>query len=241
MITFGLLDSGLSENLAARAALARRFHLDDSGDVVIGPPEADSLGHGTALAGLVLDRVPSIRLMSAQVFDRRGIAAPAVIAAGLDWLVSEAVQVVNMSFGLMQDRRVLSAACRRAVEAGVLVVASVPAMGPVVYPASYAGIVRVTGDARCGDGEISYLGGPRAHFGARPWLPGGGAAPGAASIAGASVASARVAAELAALWATAPERGGTEMLTRMVAAASPLGPQREHLCANRAVREGRGR
>ncbi len=235
MITLGLLDSGLCDGVAAAAAAARRFYLDDGGEVAVGSPGIDSLGHGSALAKLILGRVPAIRLMSAQVFDHRGIAAPAVIAAGLDWLVSEGAQVVNMSFGLTQDRAVLAGACCRAVEAGVLLVASVPAVGPTVYPASYAGIVRATGDARCGDGEISYLGEPRADFGARPWLPGIDEVSGAATIAGASVACARVAAELAALLAAAPERGAAA-LARLIKTATPLGPQREHL----SLRERRG-
>ena len=237
MIAFGLLDSGFTDTEGRRAVAARRFVLDCNAEIEEGPAEPDELGHGTALAGVVLTRVPSVRLLVAQVFDRRGVAAPAAAAAGLDWLVGQGARVVNMSFGLTQDRAVLAQACARAVKAGVLLVASVPARGPAVYPASYAGVIRATGDARCGDREISHLAEPRADFGALPWLPDGAAHGQRASVAGASVAAARVAAELAAFLAEAPEGGAPDAVARLIADALPLGPQRDHLIGHGSRRQ----
>jgi hypothetical protein len=50
----------------------------------------------------------------------------------------------------------------------MIVVASVPARGAMVYPGGYAGVIRVSGDARCAPGEISALGGDPADYGACP-------------------------------------------------------------------------
>jgi len=157
------------------------------------------------------------------VFDRRGVASPAAAAAGIRWLVAEGARLINLSFGLTQDRAVLAEACAAAVRAGVLLVAATPAMGPRVFPAAYPGMVRATGDGRCRHDEISALDGDRADFGANPRL----AAHDRAS--GASVAAARVTAALSRLLAAEPGLDNGEMLRRLAAAAAHRGPQREHL------------
>ena len=147
-VAVGIIDSGVVAALAGRVAAACR--------VAPGPPaprpavaSPDRLGHGSALARLILDAAPGVRLLVAQVFDDRPAASPAAIAAALDWLVGQGARLVNMSVGLTADRAVLRAACARAVAAGQIVVAAVPAVGPVVFPAAYPGVVGVTGDARC--------------------------------------------------------------------------------------------
>jgi hypothetical protein len=225
MIRFGILDSGPAAQPDGEAALARRFVVGADGTVGPATTLPDLVGHGTTLASLILAAAPAVRLVTAQVFVGRGIAAPAVIAAGLDWLVAEGVRVVNMSFGLHQDRRVLAAACGRAVEAGVLLVASAPAMGPPVFPASYPGVIAVTGDARCQGDEISHLAEGRAAFGAAPRLTDG------RQLAGASVAAAKVSAKLAELLCRCPTLDAGGALQRLQATAVPLGPQREHSAA----------
>ncbi|HYG90059.1 MAG TPA: S8 family serine peptidase [Azospirillum sp.] len=165
-VVIGVLDSGMD---ADQARAACRFAAGADGEVLSGPAGPDHLGHGTAIAGLILREMPTAVLLSAQVFDERGLATPAAVAAGLRWLVGQGARLVNMSFGLVDDRAVLRQACREAVEAGVLVVASVPAIGPQVFPAAYPGIVRVTGDARCTGGEIAAIDSLRVDFGANPW------------------------------------------------------------------------
>jgi hypothetical protein len=104
----------------------------------------------------------------AQVFDARQRTTPELVAAGLDWLRDEGARIVNMSFGLHHDRAVLRHAIVTAQAAGMILVASAPARGAMVYPGGYAGVIRVSGDARCGPDEISALGGDPADYGACP-------------------------------------------------------------------------
>ncbi len=216
----GLLDSGVGGPLCGLGA-ARRFSLDDDGEVAEGPAEADPLGHGTAVAELIVERARGVPLFSAQVFDRRGLTSAAVVAAGLDWLVGQGVRIVNMSLGLTEDRVVLAEACARARAAGVLLVASVPAIGPLVFPAAYPGVVRVTGDARCQGEQIARLDGTRADFGANPWPDGNPG--GRPRIAGASVAAARVSGSLARLLVS--EGSGEAACQALAATAAHRGPQ----------------
>jgi hypothetical protein len=216
-VAVGLIDSGVAAGLATAASA--RFTLGASGTVVAAVAGPDRLGHGTSVAALILRAAPSVRLLVAQVFDARAVAAPASVAAALDWLVAHGARLVNMSVGLTADRAVLRAACLRAVEAGVLVVAAVPAIGPEVFPAAYPGIVRVTGDARCQGDALASLPGGRAAFGASPRA-------GSAAASGASIAAARVSAALAAVLAAEPDLPAAVALARLAGQAVHHGAQR---------------
>lgn len=211
----GLVDTGLDPALAA--AEARRFAPGGS------EVTADRHGHGSAMARLIRAAAPDCALLNAQVFGDHGTTSAANVAAGLDWVVERGARLVNLSLGLVGDRTALRVACARAVARGVLLVASVPAMGPAVYPAAYAGVLRVTGDARCRPGELAWINDGRVDFGACPQ-----AEPG---IAGASAAAARVTGALAARLADSPQRDNADVIARLVASATHVGPQTEHLRA----------
>lgn len=205
----GLIDTGIDPAVVAVQA-ARTFGTGEN-----------PTRHGTALAAIIARLAPAAPLCSAAVFGG-GPASAAAVAEALDWLVGEGVGIVNMSLGLTADRPVLAEACARAVAGGVILVASVPAIGPAVYPAAYPGVIRVTGDARCADDEIAWLGGSRADFGACSWPA--GCPEDAPSVAGASVAAARVSGRLAAL---ALEHGRDADLPALLAGlARHRGPQR---------------
>ena len=167
-IRVGLIDSGLSEKQSMGMGAARRFVADDYGGMHQTAVTPDLLGHGTTVAGIILYHAPDVVLYNAQVFDARGVTSPASVAAALDWLTEEKVDVINMSLGLLHDREILSEACASALSRDVVLIASSPAQGGAVFPAAYPGVIRATGDARCDLGEISFLDNRQADFGACP-------------------------------------------------------------------------
>lgn len=190
-IAVGLIDSGVNPDAGILVASEMAFWLDETGTVVSGPVSGDRSGHGTSLARIIGGLAPDVAILDAQVFKGPSPSSAAAVAAGLDWVVERGAQVVNMSFGLRADRAILRVACARAADRGVVMVASVPARGLPVYPASYPGVVRVSGDARCGSGEYSWLGGDGVDFGAcvgglshKPHAPGGGASLAVAHVVG---------------------------------------------------------
>jgi len=214
-VTVGLIDSGLAPDLAPGARAARRFFLDASDDIQIGAVQDDALGHGSRLARIIRDHAPDAVLLNAQVFTDRLTATPAAIAAALDWLAERGAALISMSFGLRADRPVLARAVARAVDAGVLLVAASPARGAPVFPAAYAGVIRVTGDARCGAGEISALATRQADFGACVRAPANAAD--TPPIAGASFAAAHVSGLLAQWLASGGEPASARDYLRSIA------------------------
>ena len=144
---------------------------------------ADPTGHGTAIASLLTAGNP-IDLLLGQVFLTTAPATGASVAAAVDWAVDSGARLLHLSLGLSANRPVLREAVSRAVQAGCVLVASAPARGGPVYPASYPGVVRGTGDARCHPGQWALL--EAGLYGACPRA----GPPGSGARAGASVGAA---------------------------------------------------
>lgn len=185
-VRIGIVDSGHGAAQRASVRAGRRFYLLEEGvgdDVLLDDP----LGHGSAVLDAIHQRATRASFYVAQVFDARGVTSAAQIASAIDWLLTQEVQVINLSLGLRQDRSLLREACAQAVAQGVLLCASSPAQGEGVYPANYPEVMRVTGDARCAEHQWSWLDTRQADFAAcvRGTHPGqSGASLGCAALTG---------------------------------------------------------
>ncbi len=152
--------------------------------------------HAQALADAMLEgRGGGGReLLNPVVFDEGLRSSVARVNAAFDALLAwpEPVDLVLCAFGLPRaDDGMLARLDALSGRVGVIV-ASAPARGATVWPARHPGVLSVQGDARCGDGQWSWLGLEHATFGASP----AGPAPG--GPAGASLAAARFAGLLLA-------------------------------------------
>jgi hypothetical protein len=195
-ITVGLLDSGVDSSLVPAAATAR-FRTAVDGSVESRAGGGDLLGHGTALARIITSVPVPVALFDAAIFEDRWLRA---------------------------DRAVLRRACERALDSGVILIAAAPARGPAVFPGSYPGVIRATGDARCAPGEISALGGGQADFAGYPRPLGDDGTSGGPG--GASFGTAHVTAAVAEFLSRAPEAGRAEVVRHLAAIAKHRGPER---------------
>lgn len=165
----------------------------------------------TAIAGL--------EICAAQVFDKKLSCSPRQVAEAVHWLIDQEVRLINMSFGLREDRPVLRLACEAAVAAGICLVAASPARGDPVYPAAYPGVVRATGDARCQEGEIAWLDSAQADFAGYPGNP-------QSVFVGASAGCAAVCVALAELAVKHPPINAAELSRKLSRVAHYQGPER---------------
>ena len=228
-LLIGLVDSGLAPELESKAHSSRAFILDESGELAARPAEPDLVGHGSLVARIVLSHEPNALLVNAQVFHARAAATALAVAAALDWSITQGARLIILSLGLREDRAVLRQACARALDQGAVLLASSPARGTPVYPSSYAGVIRITGDARCAPDEISHLASAQADFGAcvRADARIAESAPPPAN-AGASLAAAHVCGHLARHFAQADGVTISTAAARafLVAQARYHGPER---------------
>ncbi len=155
-----VIDSGCD---LGRPADSIRF-LDTGNSVVASKPLNDPTGHGTAVANII--QSGSCDLMSAQVIDAQGRSTPAAVAVAVTWALTHGAHLIHLSLGVPEDRAILATAIAEAVAAGLVVVAATPARGAPTFPAQYSGVIRATGDARCGIGEISIFDPSGRHAGA---------------------------------------------------------------------------
>ena len=181
-VRIGLIDSGCSAAHASNVVAAAAFGVQD-GVVRRGDAQPDRLGHGSRIADVLLHFAPQAELVVAQVFGERLATSALQVAAAIDWAVANGAQLVNLSLGLREPRPALAQACARAVAAGVVLCAAAPARGQAVYPAAFAGVLRVSGDARCAPGELAAIGSAEIDFGAHVRPLGGSLTGAGASMA----------------------------------------------------------
>lgn len=212
----GMVDSGHAPQQAALVQAARSFRLGTDA-LLEEPGAADRLGHGTAVLEALALPPGSIRCCVAQVFAERWQTSPLQVAAAVHWLTEQGVALINLSLGLRHHRPLLREACARAQAAGVVLCASSPAQGEAVYPASYPGVLRITGDARCAPGQWSWLGSAQADFGA-PVSAGG--------LAGASLACATLSGQIARYLHRHPGSDQAALLDHLRRGAAFRGPER---------------
>lgn len=145
--------------------------------------------HGSAVASLLVGRadgfagvVPGARLYAADVYGGLPIGGSAsAIARAFSWLAEERVAVVNVSL-VGPPNRAMEAIVAGMVSRGFLVVAAVGNDGPAarpLYPASYPGVIGVTGVTAQGRALVEAARGEQVDF----------AAPGGDTIAADAAAS----------------------------------------------------
>ena len=114
----------------------------------------DDNGHGTHVAGIiaalnnnigVVGVGPKIDLYAIKVLNASGSGYLSDVIEGLQWAVSNGMQVVNMSLGTSQDVQSFHDAILSAYEAGVTIVAAAGNTGgSVIYPAAYPEVIAVS-------------------------------------------------------------------------------------------------
>lgn len=200
-VRIGLIDGGVGNHPAFTGA-----RIEQRGFAGAAKPS----GHGTAVASLMVGRsgafhgvAPGATLMVADVYGGSAANGSAVaIARAMGWLAGNGVRVVNISL-VGPPNPLLAATTKALIARGISVVAAVGNDGPAAppqYPASYPGVVAVTGvDAK---GRALIEAGRAAHVDfAAPGADMAGAVPGGGweSLRGTSFAAPLVAARLARL------------------------------------------
>jgi len=101
--------------------------------------------HGTLTAGVIAVVAPDSMIMPLRVFDDEGSADLFVIAKAIHHAVNNGAQVINMSFGTLQNSSAVRGAINYALSRNVVLVASAGNnnTSSVQYPAAYNGVIAV--------------------------------------------------------------------------------------------------
>jgi subtilisin family serine protease len=115
----------------------------------------DDNGHGSHCAGIIAAKInngkgsqgvaPGAALYIAKVLNKSGSGTITDIVAGIDWAISKQVNVISMSLGAATGYSTLEAACKRAYDAKITIVAAAGNNGgAVIYPAAYDTVIAVS-------------------------------------------------------------------------------------------------
>ena len=101
--------------------------------------------HGTLCAGVIAAVAPNAAIMPLRVFDDNGSTDVFSIVKAIHYARQHGVQVINMSFGLDANYKVVQSAITAAQNANVTMVASAGNANTSVaqYPAAYSGVISV--------------------------------------------------------------------------------------------------
>ncbi len=98
-------------------------------------------GHGTNVAGIVLQIAPAAKIMPLRVLGPDGSGDVTNLAAAIDWAVAKGAKVINLSLGSDIESPAVEAALTAATASGALIVSSSGnANGQVSYPAANANV-----------------------------------------------------------------------------------------------------
>jgi len=118
---------------------------DEDETIVEEDVEGDTVGHGTACAGIVRSLAPECSLFSVKVLGGGYTGSGRVLLAGLAWAIEQGFQVVNMSLSTTKAAHasILHEIVDRAYFRGTMIVASAHNMPVESYPWRFASVVSV--------------------------------------------------------------------------------------------------
>ncbi|MGP7817864.1 S8 family peptidase [Niallia sp. 01092] len=149
-VKIAILDSGINkQHPDLKGQIYKEFNAVNSQE-----PAADHFNHGTSIAGIIAakDNVigikgisPKSEIYSVKVLDDNGKGSIDTIIKGIEWSINEKVDIINISFGMKNNNQTLHNVINKAVNNGIIVVASSGNnyIGDIDYPAKYSNVISV--------------------------------------------------------------------------------------------------
>ncbi|HVC35381.1 MAG TPA: S8 family serine peptidase [Chloroflexota bacterium] len=222
-VRIALIDSGVNPAHSHVGPLAGgvAFSAGPKGEVLRSSDFQDTLGHGTALAGILKFKAPEAELFAVKIFTDRLVTSIEILEAALRWAIEQKMHVVNLSLGTdnPEHRARMARIAAMAKRAGTLIAASSPSERADMLPAALDGVFGVAASDDCSWSEYRYVADDPIHFRAHPSprpLPG---LDQSRNYRGHSFASAHLSALLALLVQDRPELGFVGARERLVKSA----------------------
>ena len=150
-IRIAIVDSGIDASHSGVGDVAGgvQIQIGEKGEVMFSDDYYDCAGHGTACAGIIRKKAPDAMLYSVRIFDESLMADGRALIAAIQWCIDNEMDMVNLSLGTtdVTFRKALQKVCRKAVDAGVILVAAQSNDGRESYPAVFPEVIGVTGGA----------------------------------------------------------------------------------------------
>jgi thermitase len=116
----------------------------------------EAFGHGTNVAGIVLQMAPHAKIMPLRVLAADGSGDATTVAQAINFAVTHGAQVINLSLGSVEKTDVIQKMIQFATSKGINVIASSGNTGDehITYPAVYAEDKGTTGQFSVSVGSV---------------------------------------------------------------------------------------
>jgi subtilisin family serine protease len=141
-----VIDSGVYEAHPHVQGVAGGVGIDGAGQLQ--DDYVDRLGHGTAVAAVIREKVPAAEIWVVKVFDRELRTTGTALVAALQWARRHDVHLINLSLGTTNTdyESALAAEVAAISEAGIVLVCAGPEENRRWLPGALPGVIRVTAD-----------------------------------------------------------------------------------------------
>lgn len=145
-VTVAVIDTGIDlKHSAFQGSLSdpstwRDFYAADNVPQEEGSFGVGGYGHGTNVAGIILQVAPKAKIMPLRVLGPDGSGDVATVASAIDWATAKGARIINLSLGSDENSKVVQEAIARATAKNVLVVSSAgnANASKITYPAAIA-------------------------------------------------------------------------------------------------------
>jgi subtilisin family serine protease len=135
-IRVGIIDTGIDVSHPALQGAYRGGYDFVRNDAV--PEEESTEGHGTFVAGVVLQVAPEAEIYALKIYGRENRFETSHLVKAIDWAIANRLHVLNLSFSMTAQLDNARRALDRAEAAGIVVVAAAGNDGAAVnYPAIF--------------------------------------------------------------------------------------------------------
>jgi subtilisin len=140
-VAVAVIDSGWDRSLRDCRVVPGIGLVDPADDLHLleSTDDSDRIGHGTACTHLILEIAPGVAIIPVRVFGNRLETSPEMVELGILRAVERGAHIATLSLATWREDAgpVLYRACKRAADAGVVVIAAAPDHRALPYPSAF--------------------------------------------------------------------------------------------------------
>jgi subtilisin family serine protease len=147
-VRVAMIDSGVNPAHPHVAGVAGGVSINADGENSI---YLDTLGHGTAVAGVIREKAPDALLYAVKVFDQSLRTNVETIIRAIEWAIEHEMNVINLSLGTLNQshRERFEQIVARVAQSNIVLVAAREMSGQEAYPGCLNSVIGVGLDWDC--------------------------------------------------------------------------------------------
>lgn len=167
-VKVAVVDSGINYRHSHVRRIEGGIGLDINEDreIVFSEDIHDSIGHGTACAGVIRKIAEDVQLYSIKIFWQRLVTYSELLVNAIKWAIENKMDIVNLSLGTHRKEHIseIQKICEIGYQKKTIIVAASMDNGSESYPATFHNVIGVTSDTRCDENTYFYCNKHMVHF-----------------------------------------------------------------------------